>query len=112
MSAAITLAQPSTLAGFTLGALSVSGTGFADNSTVTVTVGGVSVPVLTGGTTSASGVLAPTTFGPVPPQGVGSTTITVTDASANSANATLTVVLQNPIRDTNQSTSHTAYGTP
>lgn len=111
MAAAITLASTGTLAGFTLGALSVSGTGFADNATVTVTVGGVAAPVLTGGQTGATGVLPPTTFGPVVPQGAGSVTVSVTDGT-NTGTATLTVVAQNPVRDQNQSTSHTAYGTP
>jgi hypothetical protein len=110
MAAAITLTQTSTFSGFTLGALGVTGTGLADNATVTVEVGGVAVPVLTGGTTSASGVLAKTTFGPVPPQPSGTVTVTVNDGT-NSPTASLTVTVQNPIRETAQSTSHTAYST-
>lgn len=111
MAAAIVLAQTGTLAGFTLGALGVTGSGLADNATVTVTVGGVAVPVLTGGVTSASGVLPLTTFGPISPQAAGTVTVVVNDGT-NSPSANLTVTAQNPIRDMNQSTSHTAYGTP
>jgi hypothetical protein len=111
MSAAITISPTNTLAGFTLGALVVTGSGLADSHAVTLTVGGVAVPVISGGTTDGSGNLAASTYGPVPPQGAGSITVTANDGT-NSPTATLTVSLANPVRETQESTSHTAFGTP
>lgn len=114
MAAAIIITPTGVYSGFTLGAITVTGSGLAANHAVTLTVGGVAVPVISGGTTDGSGNLPASTYGPVSPGAVGpagTTTVQANDGT-NTPSANLTVVTQNPIRETQQSTSHTAYSTP
>jgi hypothetical protein len=116
MSAAITLSQTKAPSGTTL-TFGVTGTGFTDNATVTATIGGVAVPFANGGVVSATGTISdylstgPTLAGAG--LAVGALTVSVTDGT-NTATATLTTYVGQTAspKETQQSTSHTAYGTP
>ena len=111
MSAAITLDRTKAPAGTSVH-VGVTGTGFTDNGTVTVTVNGVAVPFDNGGVVSATGTIADS-VNIVTGGGVGAETVSVTDGT-NTATATVTTSVWQTaaIRETQQSTSHTAYSTP
>jgi hypothetical protein len=116
MSAAITLSQTKAPTGTTL-YVSLTGTGFVDNGTVTVTVGGVACTFVNGGVVSATGTiadsfsLAPTLAGAG--LAAGAQTVSVTDGT-NTATATLTTYVGQTaaIKELQQSASKTAYSTP
>lgn len=116
MSAAITLSQTKGPVGKTF-SVGVTGTGFANNGTVTVTVGGVACTFANGGAVSGTGTFSDS-FSTAPilagvGVAAGALTVSVTDGT-NTATATLTTYnldASSP-KETQQSTSKTAYGTP
>lgn len=116
MSASITLSQTKAPVGKTL-TIGITGTGFADNGTVTVTIGGVTCTFVNGGAVSGTGTisdyvsLAPILAGAG--LAAGTQTVSVTDGT-NTATATLTTYVAETAspKETQQSVSHTAYGTP
>ena len=116
MSAAITLSQSKAPTGKTL-TIGITGTGFANYGTVTVTIAGATCTFVNGGAVRGTGAFsdfvstAPILAG----AGVaaGAQTVSVTDGT-NTATATLTTYnldASSP-KETQQSTSKTAYGTP
>ena len=112
MSAAITLDRTKAPAGTSVH-VGVTGTGFADNGTVTVTIGGVAAVFDGGGVVSATGTFADTFNIAVTGVAVGALTVSVTDGT-NTATATLTTSVwqTGAIRETQESVSKTAYSTP
>ena len=116
MSAAITLSQSKGPVGKTF-AIGITGTGFANNGTVTVTIGGVTCVFANGGAVSGTGTFSDTvSVAPIlagAGLAAGAQTVSVTDGT-NTATATLTTYnldASSP-KETQQSTSKTAYGTP
>ena len=111
MSAAITLDRSVAPVGTSVH-VGVTGTGFTDNGTVTVTVGGVSVPFDNGGVVSATGTIADS-FNPVSAnKAAAALTVSVTDGT-NTATATLTTSVWQTAepKEIQESDSKTAYGT-
>ena len=80
MSAAITLDRTKAPAGTSVH-VGVTGTGFADNGTVTVTIGGVAAVFDSGGVVSATGTFADTFNIAVTGVAVGALTVSVTDGT-------------------------------
>jgi len=116
MTAAITLSQSKAPVGKTL-TIGITGTGFANNGTVTVTIGSVTCTFVNGGAVSGTGTFSDfVSTGPIlagAGLAAGAQTVSVTDGSST-ATGTLTTYVNETAqpRELQQSASKTAYSTP
>lgn len=111
MSASITLDRSVAPVGQSIH-IGVTGTGFTAGGTVTVTFGGVAVPFDGGGVVSSTGAIADTFNIVAANLPAGAHTVSITDGTNTATSTITTSVWQTAaIRETQESVSHTAYGT-